>query len=48
MLISLAVFVSLDMFISPAMILLLLFIWNAVLYAFTNLASVLTELPTNR
>ena len=47
MLISLAVFVSLDMFISPAMVLLLL-IWNAVLYAFTNSDTVLTQLHSNR
>ncbi len=45
--ISFAIFVSLDMFISPAMVLLLL-IWNAVLYALTNSDSVLTQLHSNR
>ena len=45
--ISFGIFVSLDMFISPAMALLLL-IWNAVLYAFTNSDSVVTQLHSHR
>ena len=44
--ISFAIFLSLDVFISPAMVLLLL-IWNAVLYAFTNSDSVLTPLHSD-
>ena len=46
--ISFATFVSLEVFISPAMVfLLLLLIWK-VLYAFTNSDSVLTPLHSNR